>query len=170
MKRKKAIRSISMKADLSKVAVHFDYALESAQDEENDDEVDKIIKTNIRPHKDFVDVMKKLRKLALDIISIKADAKEIGEYFVTELKIAGNMELHQSRVSMKVSRHIAKSGVKYALPIPQTEMFPEKENKKAYHKHEELATLVYEACKQAMLFIGGKYETSGQLPLEYDKD
>src|SRR5688572_2527787 len=111
MKRKKAIRSISMKADLSKVSVHFDYALESAQSEEEDDEVDKIIKTNIRPHKDFVDVMKKLRKLALDIISIKADAKEVGEYFVTELKIAGNMELHQSRVSMKVSRHVDKTGL-----------------------------------------------------------
>lgn len=170
MKRKKQIKSISMKPDLSKVTVHFDYSLESAQSEEDDDEVDKIIKTNIRPHKDFVDVMKKLRKLALDIISIKADAKEIAEYFVTELKIAGNMELHQSRCAMKLMRNIDKTGVKYTIPVPQTEMFPDAENKKKYAKHEELAALVYEACKQAMAFIGGKYEITGQLPLEYDKD
>lgn len=159
-----------MKPDLSKVVVHFDYSLESAQDEENDDQVDKIIKTNIRPHKDFVDAMKKLRKLALDIISLKADAKEIGDYFVTELKIVGNAEMHQSRCSMKLTRQLEKLGTRVNIPIPSIKMYPEKEDVTAYPKHEELVVAVREACNEAMKFVQGKYEVNGQLPLEYDHD
>jgi hypothetical protein len=165
----KQIRSIKIKGDLSSVSIGFEEAKEIEGDEEEDVVIKNhySVKSKYRPHKDFTDAMKKLRKNALEVCEITVDSKSIGDWNVSGLSVAGDMEMKQSRVILTVTKTVKKTGKEISFKTPQVTMFPEKDEENRYHNAEELTKGIVKAIEEAMKYMGGKYDDSAedQLPL-----
>lgn len=155
------IRSITMKPDLSHTSVEFEYAVEG--EEEDDDVVSDRVASSKRPNKEFIDAMKLLRKLALDICESTPNAKEFPMWRVTTVKIAGSIALKTARVSFKLSKGVERTAKEVLFgPTPQITMYPEKEDESRYLKAEELAKLVEKVCDEALAYA----DSTRQLELE----
>lgn len=158
---KRQIRSITMKPDLSRTSVQFEYLIDG--ESEDGDVVKDKVESSRRPSKEFVDAMTKLRKLALDTAETTAVAKEIGLWKVTTVSIAGDMNLGTSRVCFKLSKAVERTQEQVSFgPTPQIVMYPEKDDESRYHKAEELTVLVAEVCKQALAYA----DSTRQMELE----
>lgn len=161
------IRQVKIKPDLSEVQIKFVEVGEIASEEEDDVITNEFsTKSKIRPHKDFVDAMKKLRKLALDVCEMPIDSKQVIFWNVIGISIQGDMSMHQSRIVMTLAKQVKRTNKMISFKTPQVTMFPEKDDESRYGKAEELTKLVEEVCSEAMLYLTGKYEEEGgQLPL-----
>lgn len=150
-----------MKPDLSQTAVKFEYSVDG--EDEDGDVVTDGPTSSIRPNKEFIDAMKNLRKLALDVCEVVPNAKEIGLWRVSQVKISGSIALKTSRVSFKLSKAVERTNKEVAFgPTPQVVMYPEKEDESRYHKAEELAKLVERVCEEALAYA----DSTRQMELE----
>lgn len=119
------------------------------------------VKSPRLPHKDFTDAMKKLRKIALDICEITIDPKSLTDYTVSQVSIAGDILLQQSRVVMTISKKVKRSEKLITIKTPQVTMYGESE----YEKAGEMSKLVEAVVKEAWEYLDGKSEQDGQLAL-----
>lgn len=115
-----------------------------------------------RPHKDFLDALKKLRKDAFAIAELNIDSKAQGAYTISSIRISGDIVLRQSRVVMTLAKEIKSTGKILKIgPLPQITMYGESE----YPKAEEMSKLIEAAIEEAWLYLGGKSEGETQLAL-----
>ncbi len=119
------------------------------------------VKSKHLPHTDLLGVMKKLKSHALDIVEIEVDSKKKGDYQVSTVKIAGDVLLKQSRVSMVISKKVNRTGKIVPIAVPQTTMYGES----TYPEAEKMSVIIEELIEEVWQYLGGKYEQDGQLPL-----
>lgn len=120
------------------------------------------------PHKDFLDAMKKLRKYALESSEMTVDSKEMPQWNVSEIKIAGDMDMQNSRVQFVMSKLVKRIN-KYIKvgPTPQVSMYPEKDDALRYHNAEAMTKEIEKVIDEAFKYLSGKYadDEDSQLPL-----
>ncbi len=170
MTTEKQITSIKINDDLNGVKIGFGYSvlLETEGEEEGNDFIsnDYQIKSKLRPHKDFLDSMKQLRKHGLEICEMSVDSKELKEWTVAGFKIAGDMILHKSRVVLEMSKKVQRTNKIIKFKTPQVTMFPEKEDELRYAEAEKLTVLIEGVIAEAWAYLNGKFEdTDIQLKL-----
>lgn len=124
------------------------------------------------PHKDFINCMKSLRKLALEIceISLEDASKELSSWGVREIKISGNYEMNKARVVLVITKHVKATNKVISFKSPQLTLSPKDEEKLKYPHADKLAKAIREIVDEAWAYINGKYgEDLGpkerQLPL-----
>lgn len=162
------IRKIAIDAD-GNVKIGFVEILTSTEEMEpgQDDAVSKAftnkytVESPLKPHKDLLDAMKKLRKHALDICEMIFDTKAVTFYTVSAIDIAGDVLMKQSRVIMTVSKEVRSTGKMIHFRTPQCTMYGESE----YSKAEEMSKLIEEVISEAFKYLEGKGESEAQLPL-----
>lgn len=172
----KQLRKIKFSNELDMTEIMFVLlnagASEKEEEEENDDaQAEQVmphsytVKSPNEPHKDFVDAMKKLRKFALEVCEIEVDSKDIACWNVSEVQIAGDYLLKQSRVVMTLSKVVKASGKVIKFKTPQVTMYPQKDDQVKYHNASKMTEAIEQVIKEAWLYLAGKYSQKGQLAL-----
>lgn len=162
----------------SNVVIKFGHAnddihIESDSEEEDDSRVPSwTCDSPYMPHKDFVNCMKSLRKLALEICEITLDdkSKELSSWGVREIKFAGNYENKQARVILMLTHHVKATNKIIKFASPQITLHPKDEDKVKFPQAPKLAEAIDEIVEEAWSYINGKYgedleDKKMQLPL-----
>lgn len=174
------LTKIKMAKDLSKVFIAWNKTtsteklLGNGTEEDGEDESEKVdanheytVKGKHRPHKDFVDSMKSLRKFALELYEVEIESTKIASWNVFEIAIAGDVFLKKSRATF-ILAHLIKATGKYAeTKLSQVTMYPEKDETDRYHNAEKMSKAIEKCIEEAFKYLNGKYEEDDpdQLPL-----
>ncbi len=178
METKRQIQKITMNADCDEFKIVF-AALTGEQDFEGEEEEGEGEGIKVRPrvysarsgsndmpHKDFIDAMKKLRKFAFEIAEMTVDSKELPSWTVSEIKISGDYTNKQSRVIMKLAHYVKATKKVIPLgPLPQVTMYPQKDDAVKYHNAGAMTKQIEEVIMEAWLYLNGKFDQKGQLPI-----
>jgi hypothetical protein len=160
----KQFREISIAAD-GKVKIKFiERVFEAAQGdaEESEDIVREFaVKSSHKPHKDLLDTMQKLRKIALASVEMDYDTKKISHYAITKVKMTGNFHLRQSRVVMTVTKKIEWSEGTTDWETPEITMYGESK----FEEVEKMTAILEDLVEEIWSYANGKYGAEGQLPL-----
>ncbi len=151
------------------VQLSFAQILTSDEPQETDGEEaipDKYInkhtaKSTIKPHKDFLNCLKQLRKHALEICEIEVDSKAISSWHVCGIKISGDVELKKSRVQLILAKDVKRTGKRMEFNnCPQITMYPEPDadSAKMYHDIAKLTPIVEDLIEEGFSYLNGKYE------------
>lgn len=157
----KQITSVKIEDDLNGVKIGFGYSTMVENEDSGDNNfspIDHGIKAQLRPHKDFVDAMKSLRKYGLEICEMTVDSKEIKDWSVLGFKIVGDMTLHKSRVVLEMAKKVQRTNKIIKFRTPQVTMFPEKEDTERYAEAEKLTRLIEQVITEAWAYLNGKFE------------
>lgn len=119
------------------------------------------VKSPLKPHKDLLDSMKKLRKYGMEICEENKDSKALAEWTVSKIKIDGDIPLRQSRVRLTMAKEVKRTGKQIKLETPQTTMYGESE----YGKAQEMSKLIEAVIDEVNAYLEGKGESEDQLPL-----
>ena len=162
------ITGIKIMPDLNTVRIKLASIVSS--DGEGEEDAENIIGNQFvitgkhRPHKDFVDAMKKLRKSGLELLEIVTES--VTDWTVQEVSISGDIVMHQSRVVMTLGKKVKRTDKVATIKTPQTAMYPEKEDDQRYAGAEAMSKQIETCIDEAIAYLNGKYETDdGQLPL-----
>lgn len=162
------IQSIKITPELDSVKIKLASVI--SVDGDGEEDVDNIIGNQYiitgkhRPHKDFVDAMKKLRKHGLELLEINTE--NFTDWTVQEISISGDLIMRQSRVVLTLAKRIKRTDKVATIKTPQTTMYPEKEDEDRYPGAEAMSKLIESAIDEAIAYLNGKYEyDDGQLPL-----
>jgi hypothetical protein len=167
------IKKIKMAKDFSTVLVSFTEQEETDFGYSQEDEDSAVIpheysiKGRHRPHKDFIDAMKSLRKMALEANEMTVDSKEISSWTVNGLDIAGDMFLKQSRVVLILAKTVKRTGKVSEMKTTQITMYPEKDDPQAFKDVDKLTKGIEYVIGEAWEYLNGKYDEniSSQIPL-----
>lgn len=163
------ISGISINAK-GKVSIAFSEVITlppvEGEDENETSANEYTVRSPNRPHKDFLDAMKKLRKDALAIGELNFDAKSITSMTVSDIKISGDMVMKQSRVQMTLAKEVKRTGKRIKIgPLPQVTMYGTKEESD-YDNTEAMTQLIEAVVKEAWAYLEeGKCDGEEQLPL-----
>lgn len=173
-KQHRQITKIKIASDFNQALISFTEQEETEFADGEEDETGSVvvphehsIKGRHRPHKEFIDSMKGLRKFALDANEISVDSKEIGDWNVSTIQIAGDMFLKQSRVVMTLAKTVKRTGKVCEMKTTQITMYPEPDDVSAYKDADKLTRKIEEVIMEAWEYLNGKYDESdfSQLPL-----
>lgn len=163
----KQFKSVKITPDLNKVQVKFieKIIMEPlpGQDDSQEYHIPHQCTPPFRPHKDLIESLKKLRRPALDFIGINlADvSKDVKEFTVLSIKIAGNMDLKQSRVTIILAKKVDKLDELVEFPIPQIIMYPNEEEKVTYWNSDKIAPIVEDIVEEVWSYLyHGKFDDS----------
>ncbi len=157
---------ITPNLDTVKIKLASIVSVDDTGEEEADNIVGNmfVITGKHRPHKDFVDAMKKLRKSGLELLEITTDS--VTDWTVQEISISGDVVMKQSRVVMTLAKKIKRTGKVSTIKTPQTTMYPEKEDDQRFAGAEAMSKLIESCIDEAVKYLNGKYESDEkQLPL-----
>lgn len=161
------IRSIKLKADLSKVTISFVDVVdaESTEGEEDSTVIDTkyTAKSKHKPHKDFVASMRKLLKHALASCEIEID--NLKNYSVLGLNITGDLFMNQSRVVMILAKRVERTEDVIEWSSPQITLSDESK----YQEWKDLQKLVKLVFDEVWLYLQGKHDGDNlQLAFTFD--
>lgn len=169
----KNLKSVKIDTDLNKVHVSFSetIVLEPLPGEDANREyvIPHKASPPIRPHKDLIDCLKKLRKPAIDHLGINlADpAKDIKEFTVLSIKIIGSVDLKQSRVKIGLSKKVDHLNEVVDLDVPWFTMYPSEEEKAKYPNAEKVAPIVEDIVEEVWSYLfNGKFDDSQGMDLK----
>jgi hypothetical protein len=152
----------------NRVKIHFSKLItrpitDSSESENEVTDIIHKIDSKIPPHKDLVNEMKSLRKLALEICEMPIpDNKELADYTVSAIKIHGDMALRKSRAVLTLAKTVKRTGKIVHIVSPQVVMYGQSD----FHKADEMSQKIEKIEKEVWLYIDeGKSEESYQLPL-----
>jgi hypothetical protein len=116
-----------------------------------------------QPHEDLFLAMKGLRRDALKICEIEVDSKDIGNYTVCKIQIAGDLLLKQCRVTLTIGKLVKRTGKIVLIKTPQTTLYGQSE----YEGADKLAPLIEKAVDEIEKYMHGKFAGTNvhQLPL-----
>ncbi len=144
-------------------------------DEVGDDETDvddHAVGSKRKPHKDFTDCFKKLRRLALAACDIGVEPKEITDSWnVVAIKISGNIDMQTSRVVMTLQKFVKRTGKYIKFNTPQITMYPEKDDTQRFHDVEKMTPIIEDLQEECWAYIDGiktgedKKKAAIQMPL-----
>ncbi len=168
--RDKQLRSLHLSDDHETVTIkwHEVRIQEAEGDDASSQKTNKFsCKGAIRPHKDLVDSMKKLRKFALELLEIQVDSKTVNEWIVSEIKIAGDVDHEQSRVVITLGKKVERTGAIKLIDTPQAVMFPTTEDLKVYENTDKMTQVILDLIEESWNYLNGKIEEGQpeQLPL-----
>lgn len=173
----KQLSKIKVSSDLNSVTIGFTDTLTTHTAAEGDggmDEEKKILnkyqaKLSHRPHKDLTDSIKKLRKFALELVDIKVDNKDIGDWTVSCVSLSGDVTLRQSRAVLTLAKECP-TGKVIEFKCPQVTMYPEKEAEDRYHNAEKMSEIIEDLIEEGWSYLMGKMseDSDGQLPLMFN--
>lgn len=177
MERERQLLNLKIAEDLNHVEIKFAEVNARESDSEEEDDIKQntfTAESTNRPHKDFVDAMKKLRKHGLAILGIELadEAKQLKNWTVSGIKISGDMLLKQSRVILTLSKKVDLTGKIARIKTGQVTLYPKVDDAVKYHDADKLANLVEDVVKEAWAYLfSGKYEseTNPQLALFPEK-
>lgn len=158
----KQITSIKIFPDHSKVKIAWITNVQADEPEEEDEggrtSNDFSVLGRHRPHKDFVEAMKTLRKYALEIADIDVDNKSIKDWTVCEVQISGDMILNKSRAVMTLAKKVEWSGKVIQFKVSQVTMFPRKDETSRYYNAEKMTKQIEVCIEEAWAYLNGKFE------------
>lgn len=164
-----SITDEKVKVQFSEIAFNAGSSDSGDGEEDNDsaNEVKYQVESKNKPHKNFKNCMTSLRKHALAICEITADSKELPQWDVRAIKIAGDVLMKKSRVVITLSKTVKSTGKECLLVCPQVTMYPDSEEKVKYHDADKLAVAIEDLLSEAEEYLAGKYsdEDAEQLPL-----
>ncbi len=167
MEIEKKLRVLKLSNDMD-VSIKFEEVLTTESEHEDGENgiIGNIftVDSKHKPHKDLIDGMKKLRKYALEVCEIPVDNKETPKWIVSKIKISGDVLSQTSRVVMTVSKEV-KTGKVISITTPQVTMYPTAEDKVPYQNADKMTAEIESVINEVWLYLNGKYETEGQLPL-----
>ncbi len=167
----KQLRSIRLSDDHEIVTIKWDEIRTVEPESEEDKSQEKTNKHScrgtIRPHKDLVDTMKKLRKFALELLEIEYDSKSINGWIVTQVTIAGDVDHEKSRVVITLGKKVNRTASVKEIDTPQAVMFPKEDDLKPYADTDKMTAVLLDLIEESWSYLNGKYEEgiSDQLPL-----
>ncbi len=167
----KQLRYLAITDEYVKIAfVESDFIAGSGEGEEQDD--DKVqehlftVKSMLRPHKDLSDSMKKLRRLALEVLEINlAETKDYSAWNVTAINIAGSVTLQKCRLVMTLSKKVKLTGKECPIKTPQITLFPDAEDKVKFPFADKIAPIIEDIIEECWSYLNGKSEDEGQYAL-----
>lgn len=162
----KEIRSI--KIGPSKVFVSFVGVVdaEPIEGQEESQVIDTVytVKSKHKPHKDLVNSLKKLLPHALKVGEFNlSDKNPAQHYTITQLDIAGDLYMDQSRVTMIIGHEVERTGKIISIDVGQVTLSEESD----YKEWESLKKLIEKVVEEAWEYFGGKHE-GDQLKLAFD--
>lgn len=163
--KEKQLRSVKIGSE-SEVSVKFVEIITIAPEHEDGESThitnEYSVKSPQRPHSDLTDTLKKLRKHALEICEINVDSKEIADWSISGVKIAGDVALEQSRVVLTLAKDVKRTGKTIHFETPQVTMYGESE----YEGAEKMAAVIEDLIEEVWSYLNGtKVESSSQLAL-----
>jgi hypothetical protein len=168
MTQEKQPRKIKISPELDSVEIHFD-VVTSNDSEESEDAPAKPhsykVKSPNRPHKDFVDCMKKLRKHALELCEIAVDSKDINQWGISEVKVDGDYLLQQCRITMTLFKLVKSTGKIIQIKTPQCTLYPQSDDSVKYANADKLQAVFEDLVEEAYSYLSGKMDEQGQMPL-----
>jgi hypothetical protein len=109
-----------------------------------------------KPHKDFIDCFKKLRRLALAACDIGVEPKEVTDSWnVFAVKIDGNIETKQSRVLITLQKFVKRTGKYIRFKTPQITMYPEKDDVQAFKDADKITVIVEDLIEECWAYSDG---------------
>lgn len=121
-------------------------------------------KYNYPPHQDFIDSMKMLRKMVIDICGWKGEFKNFQLYTVTGITLQDMDDDESSKVIITCQKKIERSGQVFTFNTPATTLF----NDSVYADAEALDKACVVIRDEAYLYIGGKHAEVPQLTLKFE--
>lgn len=164
MTKDRQLRQLRIATDLNHVFVKFIEIIQHEPKEGEEEGARKQRKYTCdgdnRPHKDLVGEMKKLRKYGLDMLGIElADsAKQLKDWTVLQIDIAGDMELKQSRVKIMLGKFVEKTGKVSKIQTQQMVMYPATDDSSKYHEVDKVTNIIEAIAAETFLYCGGKCE------------
>lgn len=162
------LRSLEITDDFVKIAFVEGDQIAGTSESEEGEEGDKVIedlyttKSPRRPHKDLTDAMKKLRKLGLEALEINlADAKDVHQWDVLAINIAGNVTLQKSRLVMTLGKNIKATGKVAKIKTSQITMYPDAEDKMKFPYVDKLTPMIETVITEALAYLNGKMDDEG---------
>lgn len=119
------------------------------------------VESEDEPHDNFKNCMTKLRKLGLEEREITVNSKQIGEWGVCQVKIAGDVLMRQSRVKIVLTKITERTTKASKMETGQITMYGDS----TFEKHEELAKQVEDLIAEVWQYLNGAYNAEDQLPL-----
>ncbi len=141
-------------------------SVDAAGEEEADNHIGNqfVITGKHRPHKDFVDAMKQLRKPGLELLEINTDS--VTDWTCQEISISGDVVMKQSRAVLTLAKRVKRTDKVATIKTPQATMYPTKEDEQRYAGAEKMSKQIESCINEAVAYLNGKYETEdGQLAL-----
>ncbi len=169
--------SVRMSTDADEVKIKFreivTKELEEGQEENQVVSNDFTVTSKNKPHKDFVDSMKKLRKHGLEALEIElADGdgpgkEQIRLWSVLALKFSGDVVTKQSRVVMTLGKYVKRTKKVSEIKTPQITMYPQSDDTNQLANVDKMTTIIEDVIEECWSYLDGKYaeEDEGQLPL-----
>lgn len=161
------LRTLQIATDLKSVYIEFEeiVTMEPKEGEEESSvvKVPYSVDSPYKPHSDLVNAMKKLRQHGLALYNIKLEdsSKQLKNWTVGQIKVSGDVLMKQSRVVISLGIFSEDTGKVGTLKCPEVTMYGESQ----YKDHEKLAKDIELILAETWLYMGGKYEDAGQLPL-----
>lgn len=164
----KQLRSLSITDEFVKIAFAEADFIAGSSDEAEEADDDKIsehlftVKSGIRPHKDLTDAMKKLRKLGLEALEINlADAKDLHQWDVVGINIAGSTTMQKSRLIMTLEKNVKATGKGAKIKTGQITMYPDAEDKVKFPYVDKLTPMIEILIDEAFQYLDGKTDNEG---------
>jgi hypothetical protein len=161
------LKSVKLESDFSKVHVKWTETiiLEPAPGEDANREyrIPHQASPPIRPHKDLIDSLKKLRKFALAHldISLKDESKDIKEFNVLSLNVNGSIDLKQARVKIGLVKKVDRINDIVDMPKPEFLLYPSDEEKAKYLDADKVAAIVEDIQEEVWSYLfSGKFDES----------
>ncbi len=152
----------------SQVKVKFVEIITSPPDHPENDNKISVRKYSVEsediPHKDLINLLKKLRPHALASNEMEVEEKTKSQYNVTTVQVDGDVLMKKSRVRFTMTHDVERTGKGVPIgPGGQITMYGDSD----YHDHEKMSKIIEELIGEVWEYLGGKYseESVGQLPL-----
>jgi hypothetical protein len=104
-----------------------------------------------KPHKDFMEALLCCRPFALDLGEFSREDR--AQYTVHSLKISGNMELENSRVSFILNKYVKRTGKNIKIAPGEAVMYGDGDG---YKDAAKMAKAVEKVIEEAWKYINGK--------------
>lgn len=162
------IQGIKITPDLNTVRIKLAsiVSVDGEGEEDADNHIGNqfVITGKHRPHKDFVDAMKQLRKFGLELLEITTES--VTDWTCQEISISGDVVMKQSRAVLTLAKKVKRTEKVATIKTPQATMYPGKEDDQRYANAEKMSKQIEACINEAVAYLNGKYETEdGQLAL-----
>lgn len=169
--------SVRISNDADEVKIKFreiiTKELEEGQEENQVVTNDFTVTSKNKPHKDFIDSLKKLRKFGLAALEINlADddgpgKEQIRLWSVLALKFSGDVIAQQSRVVMTLGKYVKRTKKVSEIKTGQITMYPQNDDVTKMADVDKMTAIVEDVIEECWSYLDGKYadEDEGQLPL-----
>lgn len=166
MQPERQLVSVKMSHDADAVKIKFlEIITKEGEGEQESQTVSNIfvVESPNKPHKDFVESMKKLRKFglsALEIVLADDDGpgkEQIRTWSCTGLKFSGDVLTKQSRIVLTLSHYVKRTKKISEIKTGQITMYPQSDDVTKFADVDKMTTIIEDVIEECWLYLNGKY-------------